>query len=139
MGVGVGIVLAIPKFRHKVMPTVKTTMHNLWTVFTSPRKIAYIFGGSLLTQLMYALILGCCLQAYGSHLSLAELLFVNTFVSLFGGLIPVPADLRLLLDQLDDQARLPVTVSAVPRSGSDARDGAQRCCSRTPVGSRHPG
>ena len=65
-------------------------MHNLWTVFTSPRKIVYIFGGSMLTQLMYALILGCCLQAYGGSLPLAEMLFVNTFVSLFGGLIPVP-------------------------------------------------
>ncbi len=87
---GVGVALTVPKWRDKVMPAVRTTMHNLWTVFTSPRKVAYIFGGSLLTQVMYALILGACLQAFGANLSLAELLFVNTFVSLFGGLIPVP-------------------------------------------------
>jgi len=93
--IGVGVVLIVPKLRHKVMPTVKTTLHNLWTVLTSPRKVAYIFGGSILTQLMYALILGACLQAYGAHLSLAELLFVNTFVSLFGGLIPVPGGIGI--------------------------------------------
>ena len=50
----------------------------------------YIFGGAVLTQLMYALILGACLEAYGAHVSFVQLLFVNTFVSLFGGLIPVP-------------------------------------------------
>ena len=44
---------------------------------------------------MYALILGACLQAYGAQLSLAELLFVNTFVSLFGGLIPVPGGIGI--------------------------------------------
>ena len=88
--VAVGIVLVVPKLRHKVVPTVKTTLHNLRTVVTSPRKVTYIFGGAVLTQVMYSLILGACLEAYGAHLSLAELLFVNTFVSLFGGLIPVP-------------------------------------------------
>jgi uncharacterized membrane protein YbhN (UPF0104 family) len=93
--IGVAVVLGVPKLRHKVMPSVKTVLHNLWTVVTSPRKIAYIFGGSFLTQIMYALILGCCLEAYGAHLSLAELLFVNTFVSLFGGLIPVPGGIGI--------------------------------------------
>jgi uncharacterized membrane protein YbhN (UPF0104 family)/tRNA A-37 threonylcarbamoyl transferase component Bud32 len=95
MVVGVGIVLAVPKLRNKVMPAVKTTLHNLWTVVTSPRKVAYIFGGSILTQLMYALILGACLKAYGADLTLAELLFVNTFVSLFGGIIPVPGGIGI--------------------------------------------
>jgi len=93
--VGVGVVMIVPKLRHKVMPTVKTTLHNLWTVVTSPRKVAYIFGGSILTQVTYALILGACLEAYGAHLSLAELLFVNTFVSLFGGIIPVPGGIGI--------------------------------------------
>jgi uncharacterized membrane protein YbhN (UPF0104 family) len=93
--IGVGVVLLVPKLRHKVMPTVKTTLHNLWTVVTSPRKVAYIFGGSILTQVTYALILGACLEAYGAHLSLAELLFVNTFVSLFGGIIPVPGGIGI--------------------------------------------
>ncbi|MFA5884124.1 MAG: lysylphosphatidylglycerol synthase transmembrane domain-containing protein, partial [Acidimicrobiia bacterium] len=88
--VAIGVVLIVPKLRKKVMPTVRTTAHNLWTVFTSPRKVIYIFGGSILTQLMYTLILASCLKAYGGSLSLVDILFINTFVSLFGGLIPVP-------------------------------------------------
>ena len=86
----IGVVLIVPKFRNKVMPTVRTTAHNLWTVFTSPRKIVYIFGGSVLSQLMYTLILWACLRAYGGDLPLVDILYINTFVSLFGGLIPVP-------------------------------------------------
>ena len=86
----VGVMLIVPKLRAKVVPAVRTTADNLWSVFTSPRKIVYIFGGSVVTQLMYALILLSCLKAYGGDLSLAEVILVNTFVSLFGGLIPVP-------------------------------------------------
>ncbi|GMU77504.1 MAG: membrane protein [Acidimicrobiia bacterium] len=90
MVLAVGIALVVPKFRRKVMPTVKTTMHNLWTVFVSPRKVLFIFGGAILTQLMYALILMACVKAYGGNVSMIQVIFVNTFVSLFGGLIPVP-------------------------------------------------
>ena len=88
--VAIGVVLIVPKLRNKVMPTVRTTSHNLWTVFTSPRKIVYIFGGSIVTQLMYACILAFCVKAYGGDISFANVLYINTFVSLFGGLIPVP-------------------------------------------------
>ena len=88
--VAIGVVLIVPKFRNKVMPTVRTTSHNLWTVFTSPRKIVYIFGGSILTQFMYACILAFCVKAYGGDISFVDVLYINTFVSLFGGLIPVP-------------------------------------------------
>jgi uncharacterized protein (TIRG00374 family) len=91
----IGVVLIVPKFRNKVMPAVRTTAHNLWTVFTSPRKVLYIFGGSVLTQLMYALILACSLKAYGGSLSLFDIILVNTFVSLFGGLIPVPGGIGI--------------------------------------------
>ena len=44
----------------------------------------------VLTQIMYALILASCLKAYGGSLSFTQIIFINTFVSLFGGLIPVP-------------------------------------------------
>lgn len=91
----VGVVLVVPKLRNKVLPAVRTTAHNLWTVFTSPRKIVYIFGGAILTQLMYALILMSCIKAYGGDISMADVIFVNTFVSLFGGLIPVPGGIGI--------------------------------------------
>src|SRR5262245_20323933 len=34
-----GVILVVPKLRNKVLPAVRTTLHNLWTVFVSPRKV----------------------------------------------------------------------------------------------------
>ena len=39
---------------------------------------------------MLAIILGLCLKAFGHSASLAALILVNTFVSLFAGFMPVP-------------------------------------------------
>jgi uncharacterized protein (TIRG00374 family) len=39
---------------------------------------------------VYALVLGTALRALSADASLADLLFVNTAVSLFSGLVPVP-------------------------------------------------
>jgi uncharacterized protein (TIRG00374 family) len=39
---------------------------------------------------MLAIILGLCLKAFGYSATLAELILVNTFVSLFAGFMPVP-------------------------------------------------
>jgi uncharacterized protein (TIRG00374 family) len=39
---------------------------------------------------MLAVILGLCLRAFGYTTSLAGLILVNTFVSLFAGFMPVP-------------------------------------------------
>jgi uncharacterized protein (TIRG00374 family) len=49
-----------------------------------------LFGGNLVAQIMLAIVLGLCLRAFGHHLSLAELILVNTLVSLFAGFMPVP-------------------------------------------------
>ena len=34
--------------------------------------------------------LGLCLAAFGYHATLAQLILINTFVSLFAGFMPVP-------------------------------------------------
>jgi uncharacterized protein (TIRG00374 family) len=39
---------------------------------------------------LYALCLGCCLRAYGDHLSLATLIVVNSSASTVANLAPVP-------------------------------------------------
>jgi uncharacterized membrane protein YbhN (UPF0104 family) len=39
---------------------------------------------------MLAIILGMCLKAFGHSATLAQLILVNTFVSLFAGFMPVP-------------------------------------------------
>lgn len=92
----VGVVLSIPKLRAKVVPPVVTTVRNVWSVVTSPRKLLLIVGGSIGTQVIYALILAASLAAFGVHESLAALLFVNTAVSLFASVIPVPGGMGVV-------------------------------------------
>jgi uncharacterized protein (TIRG00374 family) len=59
-------------------------------VLRSPTKLVQLFGGNLAAQIVAAITLGLCLVAFGEHASLAELILVNTAVSLFAGLLPVP-------------------------------------------------
>jgi uncharacterized protein (TIRG00374 family) len=59
-------------------------------VLRSPTKVTLIFLGNLAAQVILAVILGLCLEAFGQHAKLADLILVNTFVSLFAGFMPVP-------------------------------------------------
>ena len=49
-----------------------------------------LFGGNIASELTYALALGATCLAYGVHLNLAQLVFVNTAASVLSSLIPVP-------------------------------------------------
>lgn len=60
------------------------------TVLRRPGKVAGILGGNLAGQLVQAVVLGSCLAAFGESASLSQLILVNTVVSLFAGLLPVP-------------------------------------------------
>ena len=59
-------------------------------VLRSPTKIAQLLGGNFVAQLLLAIVLGLTVEAFGQSASLAELLLVNTFVSLFAGIMPIP-------------------------------------------------
>ena len=51
---------------------------------------ALLFGGNLLTQILFSVTLGLCVLAFGHHVSFVNLLAINVVVSLFAGLMPVP-------------------------------------------------
>ena len=80
---------AIPRYRSSLKAQAAASATAL-RVLRSPKKVGSIFGGNLWAQLLQAVILGMCLAAYGYHTSLAGLILVNTFVSLFAGFMPVP-------------------------------------------------
>jgi glycosyltransferase 2 family protein len=88
--VSVAIVLAVPKFRAKVVPAVRTALRGLWTVARDRGKRLQLFGGNVLSELLYSIALGATCLAYGVHLNLAELIFVNTAASVLSSLIPSP-------------------------------------------------
>jgi uncharacterized membrane protein YbhN (UPF0104 family) len=87
------VVLAVPRFRHLVVGTVRHVASEAWTVLRglrSPRRVAMLFGGNLAAELLFAFALGVFLLAFGQSLGFAEILFVNMAVSLFAGMLPIP-------------------------------------------------
>jgi uncharacterized protein (TIRG00374 family) len=66
-------------------------MDNVRGLVSSPPRLVKLVLANLTAQIVYALVLGTALRALSADASLAELLFVNTAVSLFSGLVPVPS------------------------------------------------
>ena len=90
------VALLVPRFRNMF----RRFLHGLrekasdgraaLEVLRKPQKLLYLLGGNLIAQILLALILGMCLKAFGYSATLAQLVLVNTFVSLFAGFMPVP-------------------------------------------------
>jgi uncharacterized membrane protein YbhN (UPF0104 family)/tRNA A-37 threonylcarbamoyl transferase component Bud32 len=96
IGIGVALlvtgatVLTVPKLRTKVLAGLKSSLSGLWSVARDRHKRVELFGGNVLSELTYALALGATCLAYGAHLNLAQLVFVNTSASVLSSLMPVP-------------------------------------------------
>ena len=88
--IGVVAVLTVPKLRAKVVPPMKQALTSLRTIARDRHKRLEVFGGEAASELCYVLALGATCLAYGVHLNLAELIFVNMAAALLSGLIPVP-------------------------------------------------
>ncbi len=91
-----GIGFLLPKTRAKLR-RFRDILKEKWAeakealqVLRHPKKLLLLLGGNLIAQVMLAIILGLCLRAFGHSASLAELILINTFVSLFAGFMPVP-------------------------------------------------
>ena len=56
----------------------------------SRTKLLQLFGGNLLSQVLFAVALGACAKAFGQEVPLSSLVLINTVVTLFAGLSPVP-------------------------------------------------
>jgi glycosyltransferase 2 family protein len=84
------VVLAVPKVHAKVVPGVRSALAGLWSVARMRRKRLELFGGNVASELCYAIALGAVCLAYGIHLNLAELVFVNTAASVLSSVIPTP-------------------------------------------------
>ena len=83
----------VPKLRHFVVGWIRRLAHEAFGVLRglhSPRRLAMLFGGNLVAELLFASTLGIFVLAFGYSVPLQELLFINICVSLLSGLIPVP-------------------------------------------------
>ena len=86
----VGIALAAPSLRAKVKASLGRAREAL-QVLRSPRKVLQLYGGNLVSQVLFAVTLGACARAFGYPVPLSTLILINSVVSLFAGLLPSPA------------------------------------------------
>jgi uncharacterized membrane protein YbhN (UPF0104 family) len=84
------VALSLRAVRRRIAPVVRSARATLGTVVRSPRRAVTLLSANLTSQLLYALCLGASLRAFDQHVGLANLLIINTGVSLFAGLMPIP-------------------------------------------------
>jgi uncharacterized membrane protein YbhN (UPF0104 family) len=94
------VTLAVPRRRARVRREVPRFLAEMrdqasqgrssLNVLRHPTKVVGVLGGNLGGQLIQAIVLGICLAAFGESAALSQLILVNTFVSLFAGMLPVP-------------------------------------------------
>jgi uncharacterized membrane protein YbhN (UPF0104 family) len=98
--VGLVIALVVPRLRRQLFgigPRIRTMLReqseharDALRVLRHPVKMATMLLGNLGAQVVQAVILGVCLYAFGHTAHLSQLILINTAVSLFSGLMPVP-------------------------------------------------
>ncbi|MGZ4707623.1 MAG: lysylphosphatidylglycerol synthase domain-containing protein, partial [Acidimicrobiales bacterium] len=96
----IGAVTIVPSFRHKVVdkvkPQVDEARDNLRDLAKQPGKLLRLFAGTAISQILFALTLGCSLHAYGTSLSFAMLIVINTVAGFLGGVAPVPGGIGVI-------------------------------------------
>jgi uncharacterized membrane protein YbhN (UPF0104 family)/tRNA A-37 threonylcarbamoyl transferase component Bud32 len=90
VALAVGVIVGVPRFRHRVLPIVKPAADTIWAALHSPHRVFQLLAGNAAASLLYGLCLLACLAAYGSTIPFWTLLAVNIGVSTIAGLIPVP-------------------------------------------------
>ena len=87
--VAVVAVVAVAPLRRRVVAIVRQAASAL-RVLRSPSKLVRLFGGNLVNQVLFAVAFAICAEAFDVRLPLSQFLLINTVVSLFAGLLPIP-------------------------------------------------
>ena len=87
--VAAAVVLAVPKLRQKVIPVLSQVKDGLQSL-RSPAKVAMVIGGNALTQILYGITLVAAAAATGADVGIADAVLINTVVTLFAGILPIP-------------------------------------------------
>ena len=85
----VGLVFLLPAWRHRALDILRKA-RAATAVLRNPTKVLQLFGGNLLSQVLFAVALSACVRAFGEELPLSTLVLINTVVTLFAGLLPIP-------------------------------------------------
>ena len=92
-------VLVVPKWRRFVFGWISTLLRQGLDAakgLKDPRRLALLFGGNLVSELLFATALGLFVRGFGFDVGLAELILINVTVALFAGIIPVPGGIGVV-------------------------------------------
>ena len=96
----VALALLIPRVRRWLHDLAADKLGTAWAnirgVISTPRKAVQLFGGNLVSQLLFAVTLSTALHAYGESLPLLQLVVINSFASFVGGAAPVPGGMGVV-------------------------------------------
>lgn len=88
--IGIVVVLSVKRYRDQVVPPIKEAFASIRASVTDPQRLLRIAFGTLMQKILFAMTLSAAVAAYGGELGFSQALFVNTAISLFVGLMPVP-------------------------------------------------
>jgi len=88
--VGIIIVVALPRFRERIIPFLRDAISTVRSIITSPRTIIRIYASEALDRIFGAIALAATVAAFGAELPFAALIFVSVGTGLLAGLAPVP-------------------------------------------------
>ena len=88
--VGVIVTFMVPKLRNQVLPPIKEGLSAVREAVTDPQRLLRVASGTLMQKMLFAMTLAASAHAYGGSIGLTEAIFINSIVSLFLGLMPVP-------------------------------------------------
>jgi len=87
------VVAAVARWRRWVLAWAKRLGVEAWGAvrgLRSPRRLALLIGGNLVTELLFATALATFAHALGYPIGLGEALVINIGVALLSGLLPIP-------------------------------------------------
>jgi glycosyltransferase 2 family protein len=93
--VAIAVVAAVPKLRGRLVPHLKVGFAAVKGSLTDPHRLGMILAGTLFQKACFAIALSASVSAFGADLPFASSIFVNTAVSLFIGLVPVPGGIGI--------------------------------------------
>jgi uncharacterized membrane protein YbhN (UPF0104 family) len=83
------LVILVPSVRKRIATPFRHLQDAL-DVFRMPGKVLDLIGGNLGSEILFAMTLAVVTRAYGYELPLSTFILINTIVSLFSSVIPVP-------------------------------------------------
>ena len=100
VALALAVTFLVPSLRRRLggllLPQVRSAWSELSTVMRTPKKGLQLIGGNLVSQVLYAVALWTALHAYGASLGLPQLIIINTFASVLGGIAPVPGGIGVI-------------------------------------------